>query len=195
MSFDPWLRTAASPHWPSGSLADGRPGSTGPGIPAQAPQRSTSPPLGIEINGEPHPSLPYGSSRRTHARTPCLDDGSIRLAWVTVDNCLMDRGIWTQPRRSFSQGPASFERGLHLRDPHPQRWKRHWGFTSASPIRSIAPGCLTNCRTPFAWRQTGSGTCRLGWGRVRYPSMSSTAGFGSGQEHPTPTRFGRPGIG
>ena len=93
MSFDPWLRTAAFTALAVGLLAVGRPVYGAPEFRAGAATVNITPPLGIEINGGTAPVLATEVHDELHARALVLDDGSIRLAWVTVDNCLMDRGI------------------------------------------------------------------------------------------------------
>jgi hypothetical protein len=52
-----------------------------------------TPHLGIEINGGTAPVLATHVHDELHARALVLDDGLVRLAWVVVDNCLLDRPL------------------------------------------------------------------------------------------------------
>lgn len=60
---------------------------------AGAATANITPPLGIEINGGTHPVLATEVHDELHARALVLDDGTHRLALVTVDNCLLDRAL------------------------------------------------------------------------------------------------------
>lgn len=93
MSFIPRLRSAATVGLAVGLVAAGRPVLGATEVRAGAATVNITPPLGIEINGGTAPVLATEVHDELHARALVLDDGSIRLAWVTVDNCLMDRGV------------------------------------------------------------------------------------------------------
>ena len=52
-----------------------------------------TPPLGIEINGGTAPALATDVHDELQAKALILDDGRTRLAFVVVDNCLIDRAL------------------------------------------------------------------------------------------------------
>jgi hypothetical protein len=52
-----------------------------------------TPPLGIEINGGTAPALATYVHDELQAKAIVLDDGRTRLAFVVVDNCLIDRAL------------------------------------------------------------------------------------------------------
>jgi neutral ceramidase len=60
---------------------------------AGAAVANVTPPLGIEINGGTRPVIATYVHDELHARALVLDDGSRRLAWVVVDNCLLPRPL------------------------------------------------------------------------------------------------------
>ena len=55
---------------------------------------NVTPPLGIEINGGTAPVIATHVHDELHARALVLDDGATRLAFVVVDNCLIDRAVF-----------------------------------------------------------------------------------------------------
>ena len=71
--------------WPPPALAVG--------FRAGAATANITPPLGIEINGGTTPVIATHVHDELHARALALDDGATRLAFVVVDNCLIDRAL------------------------------------------------------------------------------------------------------
>ena len=65
---------------------------------AGAATANITPPLGIEINGGTAPVIATHVHDELHARALVLDDGSNRLAFVVVDNCLIDRPVFDEAK-------------------------------------------------------------------------------------------------
>ncbi len=65
---------------------------------AGAATANITPPLGIEINGGTHPVLATHVHDELHARALVLDDGATRLAFVVVDNCLIERALFDEAK-------------------------------------------------------------------------------------------------
>ncbi len=61
---------------------------------AGAATANITPPLGIEMNGGTAPGYATHVHDELHARALVLDDGATRLAFVVVDNCLIDRAVF-----------------------------------------------------------------------------------------------------
>ncbi|MSU62799.1 MAG: hypothetical protein EXS31_10450 [Pedosphaera sp.] len=61
---------------------------------AGAATANVTPPLGIEINGGTAPVTATHVHDELHARVLVLDDSAMRLAFVVVDNCLIDRNLF-----------------------------------------------------------------------------------------------------
>ena len=57
-----------------------------------------TPPLGIEINGGTAPVIATHVHDELHARALVLDDGTTWLAFVVVDNCLIDRAPFDEAK-------------------------------------------------------------------------------------------------
>ena len=65
---------------------------------AGAATANITPPLGIEINGGTAPVIATHVHDELHARALVLDDGATRLAFVVVDNCLIDRALFDEAK-------------------------------------------------------------------------------------------------
>ncbi len=65
---------------------------------AGAATANITPPLGIEINGSTQPVTATNVHDELHARALVLDDGTNRLAFVLVDNCLIDRALFDEAK-------------------------------------------------------------------------------------------------
>lgn len=65
---------------------------------AGAATADITPSLGIEINGGTHPVIATHVHDELHARALVLDDGTNRLAFVLVDNCLIDRALFDEAK-------------------------------------------------------------------------------------------------
>ena len=65
---------------------------------AGAATANITPPLGIEINGGTAPAIATHVHDELHARALVLDDGATRLAFVVVDNCLIDRALFDEAK-------------------------------------------------------------------------------------------------
>ncbi|KAB2660991.1 MAG: hypothetical protein DVB31_13045 [Verrucomicrobia bacterium] len=94
-----------------------------------------TPPIGTVMNGGTAPAVSTHVHDPLHARALVLDDGTNRLAWVVVDNCLIDRPLFDEAKRlvrasvglppdalclstthTHSAGSAT---GVHLSEPDP----------------------------------------------------------------------------
>ena len=93
MKIVPWLRCIAGIALAMGGTFLECPVSSAAEFRAGAATANITPPLGIEINGGTGPVIATDVHDELHARALVLDDGMLRLAWVTVDNCLMDRAV------------------------------------------------------------------------------------------------------
>jgi hypothetical protein len=65
---------------------------------AGAATADITPPLGIEINGGTHPVIATHVHDALQARALVLDDGAVRLAFVVVDNCLIERALFDEAK-------------------------------------------------------------------------------------------------
>ncbi len=73
---------------------------------AGAATANITPPLGIEINGGTAPSIATHVHDELHARALVLDDGATRLAFVVVDNCLIDRALFDEAKALIFRHPG-----------------------------------------------------------------------------------------
>ena len=73
------------------------------GFRAGAATANITPPLGIEINGGTAPSIATHVHDELHARALVLDDGATRLAFVVVDNCLIERALFDEAKALIFQ--------------------------------------------------------------------------------------------
>ena len=99
-----------------------------------------TPPLGIEINGGTRPVMATQVHDPLQARALVVDDGATRLAFVVVDNCLIDRALFDEAKALVFQHTripsnhvamscththsAGSVCGVHLSEPDPDY--RHW---------------------------------------------------------------------
>jgi hypothetical protein len=107
---------------------------------AGAARVNITPPLGIEINGGTAPVIATHVHDELHARALVLDDGATRLAFVVVDNCLIERALFDEAKALIFQHTripsnhvatscththsAGSVTGAHLSEPDPdyRRW-------------------------------------------------------------------------
>ena len=110
---------------------------------AGAATANITPPLGIEINGGTAPVIATHVHDELHARALVLDDGATRLAFVVVDNCLIDRALFDEAKALIFQHTripsnhvslstththsAGSVTGAHLSEPDPayRAWLPH----------------------------------------------------------------------
>jgi hypothetical protein len=94
-----------------------------------------TPPIGTVINGGTAGIVSTHVHDPLHARALLLDDGTHRLAWVVVDNCLVDRALFDEAKRLVQQAvglppdaiclstththSAGSVTGVHLSEPDP----------------------------------------------------------------------------
>jgi neutral ceramidase len=139
------------------------------GLRAGAATANITPPLGIEINGGTRPITATHVHDELHARALVLDDGAGRLAFVVVDNCLIDRTLFDETKaliyrhvglvsnhvsisttHTHSAGSVT---GVHLSEPDP-------------PYRAWLPGRITDA-VRLAVNQLAP--AQIAWGRGAVP--------------------------
>ena len=93
-------------------------GSFGAQFRAGAATANITPPLGIEINGGTAPVIATHVHDELHVRALVLDDGATRLAFVVVDNCLIDRALFDEAKALIFQHTGIHSNHVSLSTTH-----------------------------------------------------------------------------
>ena len=128
-----------------------------------------TPALGTRMNGGTAPVISTYVHDELHARALVLDNGTNRLAWVVVDNCLIDRPLFDQAKGLITDATglpptavclstththsAGSVTGVHLSEPDPE-------------YRHLLPGRLADAVRLAVQRLAPA---EFGWGTGRVP--------------------------
>ena len=135
---------------------------------AGAATANITPPLGIEINGGTAPVIATHVHDELHARALVLDDGTTRLAFVVVDNCLIDRALFDEAKALIFRHTGIASNHVSLSTTHTHSAGSVTGAHLSEPdpaYRAWLPGRLADA-VRLAVNHLAPATAAWGGGRV-----------------------------
>ncbi|MFM8357648.1 MAG: hypothetical protein ACKOET_03740, partial [Verrucomicrobiota bacterium] len=169
--------TPRPPAWPARLAAllalwlglGGIPAPARAALEAGAAKVNITPPLGIEINGGTTPALATEVHDELQARALVLADGSHRLAFVVLDNCLIDRALLDQAKALIFHHTGIASNRVCLAATHTHSAGSLTGVHLAEPDESYRrwiPGRVSDA-VRLAVRRLAP--ARAGWGSGHVP--------------------------
>jgi hypothetical protein len=135
---------------------------------AGAATANITPPLGSEINGGTAPVIATHVHDELHARALVLEDGTTRLAFVVVDNCLIDRALFDEAKALIFRHTGIASNHVSLSTTHTHSAGSVTGAHLSEPdpaYRAWLPGRLADS-VRLAVNHLAPATVAWGGGRV-----------------------------